>query len=276
MNAMAQTGFTTRLMYNMVSLQEVTLDYSASSAEVPTGGVRVNIIPREGGNTFNGTFFTNFANSGMQSNNLTDDLRAAGLRTPDAVRRLLDVNAGAGGPLRRDKLWLFVAGLYMGSQLNVADMWANQNANNPNAWTYVPDLGRPAVKDTHYQGGDLRLTWQISPRNKLGIMMAEQTGCTCVGQVSATLAPEADLKERYPIQRRQIADWSSPVTSRLLLEGGFAKHYGRSIRVPPADTSPQMISVVEQSTGLRYRSNDAYISTPTATKSATWTTGGSR
>ena len=264
MNAMAQTGFTTRLMYNMVSLQEVTLDYSANSAEVPTGGVRVNIIPREGGNTFNGTFFTNFANGAMQGNNLTDDLVAAGLRTPDAVRRLFDVNVGAGGPLRRDKVWVFVAGLYMGSQLNVADMWTNQNANNPNAWTYVPDLSRPAVKDTHYTGGDGRLTWQISPRNKLGITIAEQTGCSCVAQVSAILAPEADLKERYPLQRRQMLDWSSPVTSRLLLEAGFAKHYGRSIRVQAPGTSAQMISVVEQSSGLRYRANDAYVNGPNA------------
>src|SRR5688500_3716773 len=40
MNAMASQGFTTRLLYSMASLQEVTLDYSANTAEVPTGGVR--------------------------------------------------------------------------------------------------------------------------------------------------------------------------------------------------------------------------------------------
>ena len=43
MNAMASQGFTTRLIYSMASLQEVTLDYSANTAEVPTGGVRINI-----------------------------------------------------------------------------------------------------------------------------------------------------------------------------------------------------------------------------------------
>ena len=61
MNAMASQGFTTRLIYSMASLQEVTLDYSGNTAEVPTGGVRINIIPREGGNTFNGTFFSSIA-----------------------------------------------------------------------------------------------------------------------------------------------------------------------------------------------------------------------
>jgi carboxypeptidase family protein len=262
MNAMASQGFTTRLIYSMASLQEVTLDYSANTAEVPTGGVRINIIPREGGNTFNGTFFASLATSAMQANNLTDELQAQGLRTPDAVRKLWDVNPGFGGPLRRDKVWFYVSGLYSGSQLDVADMFFNRNANNPNAWTYDPDLSRPAFKDTHYQGGDARLTWQISPRHKLGILIADQAGCTCVGVVSATVAPEADIRERFPIQRRQLLDWTSPVTSRLLLEAGGANHYGRSIRLPSFESSPQMITVNEQSTGLRYRSADNFRNGP--------------
>ena len=262
MNAMASQGWTTRLIYNMASLQEVTLDYSANTAEVPTGGVRINIIPREGGNTFNGTFFTSVANGAMQAGNFTDALRSQGLRTPDAVKKLFDVNPGFGGPLRRDKVWFYGSGLYTISQLTVADMFFNRNANNPNAWTFDPDLARPAFKDTHYQGGDLRVTWQISPRNKLGILLADQNGCTCVGVVSATVAPEADIRERFPIQRRQLADWTSPVTSRFLLEAGGANHYGRSIRVPSPLTSPQMITVNEQSTGLRYRSADNFRNGP--------------
>jgi hypothetical protein len=262
MNAMASNGFTTRLIYSMASLQEVTLDYSANSAEVPTGGVRINIIPREGGNTFNGTFFGSIATSGMQASNLTDDLRGQGLRTPDAVRKLWDVNPGFGGPIKRDKVWFYVSGLYNGSQLDVADMWFNKNANNPNVWTFEPDLNRPAYKDTHYQGGDARLTWQVSPRNKIGILVADQSGCTCVGVVSATVAPEADIREEFPIQRRQLVDWTSPVTSRLLLEAGGANHYGRSVRLPSLDTSPAMVTVNEQSTGLRYRAADNFRNGP--------------
>src|SRR5256714_236438 len=159
MNAMASTGVTTRLVYSMASVQEVTLDYSANTAEVPTGGVRINIVPREGGNTLNGTFFGSIATHGMQAGNLTDALRGQGLRTPDAVRRLWDVNPGFGGPIRRNKIWFYVSALYSGSQLDVADMFFNRNANNPNAWTFDPDLNRPAFKDTHYYGGDAPVTW---------------------------------------------------------------------------------------------------------------------
>lgn len=262
MNAMASTGFTTRLVYSMASVQEVTLDYSANTADVPTGGVRINIVPREGGNTFNGTAFGSIATDAMQANNFTDALRKQGLRTPDAVRKLWDINPGFGGPIRQNKVWFYVSALYSGSQLDVADMFFNKNANNANAWTFDPDLNRPAFKDTHYEGGDARLTWQVSPRNKLGILAADQTGCTCVGVVSATVAPEADIRERYPIQRRQVLDWTSPMTSRLLLEAGIANHFGRSVRLPALDTSPQMITVNEQATGLRYRSADNFRNGP--------------
>ena len=262
MNAMASTGFTTRLIYSMASVQEVTLDYSANTADVPTGGVRINIVPREGGNTFNGTMFASLATHGMQAGNLTDDLRRQGLRTPDAVRKLWDLNPGFGGPIRQNTVWFYVSALYSGSQLDVADMFFNKNANNPNAWTFEPDLDRPAFKDTHYYGGDARLTWQVSPRNKIGILAADQAGCTCVGVVSATIAPEADIRERYPIQRRQVLDWTSPLTSRLLLEAGVANHFGRSIRLRAVDSSPQMITVNEQSTGLRYRGADNFRDGP--------------
>ena len=262
MNAMASTGFTTRLIYSMASVQEVTLDYSGNTAEVPTGGVRINIVPREGGNAFNGTFFASIATHGMQANNLTDDLKNQGLRTPDAVRKLWDFNPGFGGPIRRNKVWFYVSALYSGSQLDVADMFFNKNANNPNAWSYEPDLNRPAFKDTHYYGGDARLTWQVSTRNKLGMLVADQAGCTCVGVVSATVAPEADIRERFPIQRRQVLDWTSPVTNRLLLEAGGANHFGRSVRLRSVDSSPQMITVNEQSTGLRYRAADNFRNGP--------------
>jgi Carboxypeptidase regulatory-like domain len=262
MNAMASTGFTTRLIYSMASVQEVTLDYSGNTAEVPTGGVRINIVPREGGNTFNGTFFGSIATHAMQASNFTDKLRSQGLRTPDAVKKLWDINPGFGGPIRQNKIWFYVSGLYSGSQLDVADMFVNKNANNPNAWTYEADLSRPAIKDTHYEGGDARLTWQVSPRNKIGILAADQMGCTCVGVVSATVAPEADIRERFPIQRRQVLDWTSPVTNRLLLEAGVANHFGRSVRLPALDTSPQMITVNEQTTGLRYRSADNFRNGP--------------
>src|SRR4029078_7171221 len=37
--------------------QEVAVDYGAISAEIAQGGLRINIIPKEGGNSFRGGLF---------------------------------------------------------------------------------------------------------------------------------------------------------------------------------------------------------------------------
>ena len=77
-----------------------------------TGGIRINFTPKDGGNTFNGTFFTSFANSSMQGKQLTDDLRNAGLSAPSTLRRMWEADPGFGGPLIQDKLWFYATYRY--------------------------------------------------------------------------------------------------------------------------------------------------------------------
>src|SRR6185312_5543004 len=55
----------TGLSTNDASTQELSYEFGAISAETSGGGVRVNIIPKEGGNRFSGSGFVNFANDGL-------------------------------------------------------------------------------------------------------------------------------------------------------------------------------------------------------------------
>jgi hypothetical protein len=64
----------------------MVVDISGVSAEQAEGGVRMNLIPREGGNTFRGYFYGAFANSSMQASNFTPDLKARGLGTPNSLK----------------------------------------------------------------------------------------------------------------------------------------------------------------------------------------------
>ena len=68
--------------------------------------------------------------------------------------------------------------------------------------------------------------------------------------VSATVAPEADQRATFPEQQKILFDWTSPLTNRLLLEAAFLQSYGISVRSPIDDINPQMITVVEQSSGV--------------------------
>ena len=85
-------GQASNFLPNMGSAQEVAVDFSSGTADQATGGVRINIIPREGGNQFTGSLFATGANSGFQADNYTDELQARGLRTPNSVKMNYDIN----------------------------------------------------------------------------------------------------------------------------------------------------------------------------------------
>ena len=66
------------------------------SAEQDAGGVRSNLIPREGGNTFKGVVFGNYTNSSLNSRQRVGRAEAPGLQS-NSVDRLYDFNPSAGG-----------------------------------------------------------------------------------------------------------------------------------------------------------------------------------
>src|SRR5712671_1538019 len=98
-----QTGF----YFNDGLMEEISYQTSSLPAEAPVGGVQINMIPHDGGNTFHGSLFSTAANSGMQANNLDADLVALGFKAQNRVQSVYDINATLGGPVRRDHLWFF-------------------------------------------------------------------------------------------------------------------------------------------------------------------------
>jgi hypothetical protein len=253
------------------SAAEIAVDTSSLSADQATGGVRINFIPKDGGNTFgNSTFFT-FANQSMQGNNYTDALKAAGLATPTQIDSNWDLNESLGGPLRKDKVWFWFSTRFNRSNA-FAGVFANANAYNPNAWTYVPDTSNPAENRGKVQQNNLRITWQATPKIKIAGEQKVDTWCNCPMYISATRAPEAANDRRFPRLRQEHVEFTSPVTDRFLLEfvgmhlferwGNMdlrSTDNGGSLDAANAAAIQNMISVTEQSSGLIYRS---YAATP--------------
>src|SRR5688572_1916846 len=103
------TGWSSNMLPNMGSTQEVAVDYSSASAESISGGLQINMIPKTGGNKFSGSLFATAVNESFQGENNTDALRARGLRTPNSLKQQYDINPGLGGPIRADKLWFYTS-----------------------------------------------------------------------------------------------------------------------------------------------------------------------
>jgi hypothetical protein len=79
--------------------EEINPQYSALPAEVETGGVLYNMVPRTGGNEFKAMFFGNFTTSAMASSNATPALIAQGFPSiGGSVDYVTDFNPSLGGP----------------------------------------------------------------------------------------------------------------------------------------------------------------------------------
>jgi hypothetical protein len=240
---------------NLSAYQEVTIDTGAVSAELPTGGVRVNYIPKDGGNRLSGTFVFGFGNGAMQSDNFSDELKAAGLGTPTALKRSYDYNPGLGGPIMRDRLWFHAAYKKQNTEVYPAGIFTNLNADNPDAWTYAPDLSSRPFNSVDGSDLHLRLTWQVLPKLKFGFSDQESGYCACSDGIGATTSPEAALHRKSLKQRNLMADWTAPLTGNLLVDGAFINRHQDQVRtVPLGHENPAMISVTEQAlSNLVYR-----------------------
>ena len=116
-----------------------------------------------------------------------------------------------------------------------AGLYENKNINNPNAWTFEPDTTRPVANEQRQPDAQLRLTWQATPRNKIGFTSSNTTYCFCPSSASATTAREASSHADYPEQRLIAGDWTMPATDRLLFDvkGQFTERKA-TVRPRPA------------------------------------------
>jgi len=207
--------------------QEVVFSLTGGLGEATTGGPQMNIVGKQGGNEFHGTIFVSGTGSALQGSNLSTDVRLRGLTATNSIRKLWETNLALGGPIVRDKLWFFGTYRNMVSRQNVASMWVNKNAGDPTKWTYDPDLSKQAVGDGTWNQGNLRLTWQLTPRDKIIVFSSLQYSCincivggdgTGLGFGASISSPEGTMtNENHPSMMTQVS-WQSAVTSRLLLE----------------------------------------------------------
>jgi hypothetical protein len=203
---------------NASGTAEFAIDVSGVDAQAATGGVRVNFIPRDGGNRFSGTIAGSYSKGSFASDNYTGtDVQQRGLAAPSTIKGNGEFNPGVGGPLKKDKLWFFVSGKYVYADNFVAGMFFNENANKPNEFRYVRS-SRQAILHQDQQIFQTRFTYQANQKNKFGVTFDQEAYCGCPFGTTATISPDGSQDRRFPNQRFVTADWTSPVTNRLLLE----------------------------------------------------------
>jgi len=267
---------TTTLTLSDGNFEEYVIDTAAKSAESQTGGVRINMIPRQGGNTFNGALFANVAVVDWQADNLSDELKQKGLKDPNKLKSLWSINPTFGGPIKKDKLWFFAGFGYNRVDQYVAGLYLTKD---PTVWGYVPDVAQQAVSDEYEHDETVHLTWQATPRNKITAYYAHGFSCHCHALVGSPVAgparaPEASILAKIPTNLYQ-ATWTSPFNSRLLFEAGAAYVVQNfSDRNQPESVAPR---IVDTGINLSYRAGDvnfdAHVPLWTSRGSVNYVTG---
>jgi len=259
-------GGVSSVVYNTTDVTEIQVQISGGLGENETGGPRMNIIPRSGGNRYSGQAFFSTAGEWSRSENIDDELRAFGITRGPTIKAQYDTSGSYGGPIKRDRLWFYGSvRTFSSARIEETSIKGNLNAGDPNSWLFKLD---PSVEEVrNVQSRDIfsgRLTGQLG-KHRISFSRenqyrcdgstlrpdatdgCRQRGANWSGLGSLTTSPEA-VAEYFPQPYYTTqATWTMPMTNRLLLEAGFSRlKYEPVFGRPAPDTIFDMIPVSEQ------------------------------
>jgi hypothetical protein len=236
-NNLCGSGQYSGFYMNDAAVEEVTFTTGAESAEMATGGLRINSTPKDGGNTFSGSFFAYGAGDSLQADNRSDAVKAANIALP-SIAYTWQVNPSFGGPIVRNKAWFYLTYKYEDNKTYVA---SSRFAD-----------GSPAFRQSmgNYTAVG-RLTWQASSRDKIRFYVDRQFNGEFYNGFNTlpSTTPEASTDAFGRGWVTQLK-WTQTTTNRLLLEAGLTSYnqpYEQNYR---PEVGPRDLGRLEQTTNI--------------------------
>ena len=242
------------------AIEELVYDTGGQGAEFASSGVRMNMIPKEGSNRFVAEGIIYASNKHFESNNITPELAATGLKYAYNLYSY-DFNPVAGGPIRKDKLWYFVSFSANESDSEVLDIYFKPNepstpencrdrpVNDPSQWC-------PATTGAPFNTSEtVRITHQVTSKHKLrysfdNTKFVQYRGNFTTG--GTKVSPEASwYLPLYPTYLAQVK-YTAPLTNRLLVEAGASFERGDFKTVFQPANSPTAIALWDLGTSWIY------------------------
>ena len=196
---------------NPMLAAETSYTTSGQGAETQTGGLRINMIPNEGGNQFSGNWFTGFTPGNWQAKNLPQAAAVQGIQQPTGVSLIYDNNGAIGGPVFRDRLWFFSTGRWNGVN--------NEITNSVN-----PD-GSQGLDNNTIHSANVRLTWQMTQQHKFSAMFDKVRKRRFSQHGPGTDLNTAASSWTSPHYDTGTAKWTGTLSNRMLAEFGFSLIY---------------------------------------------------
>ena len=236
LNNLCANGAYSGVYWNDGSFQEFSFVTGADSAEMGQGGMRVNMVPKDGGNAFKGQVFGNYTPSSWSADNCgspgigvtctrsnlsgdtTFNKTNNFLTNVSQLTKNYDFNPNVGGPLARDRAWFYASFRYLGVNKTVSDSFYNASGS---PFRYVADTSQPGIDDGHIRSVTGRLTTQLSQRDKVSYYHDQQDKVRGHWGIASNIPPEASAIQATPTSFVSVSKWTRPQTNKLLLEAGL-------------------------------------------------------
>ena len=240
--------------------QEISYDTGAQSAEVGQGGLRVNMIPREGGNQFSGIFFIQGANGPLASDNRSDEVKQF-IPEPLGLAYTYEVNPSVGGPIKRDKIWFYFT----------------YKLQDTKSYTTLPDRSQGTQQNWPNYSYVTRVTWQATARDKFRVYVDKQMNGQRYEGLGATTTLEASHQLWTPRGMTPQFKWMQTTTNKLMLEAGITMYDLNFRREPQPGVGPLDLPRFEISnsvnSGTYAGTMDSWTKNYTSVASASYVTG---
>jgi hypothetical protein len=208
--------------------QEMVYQTGGGNVDAPTGGVKINLVPKEGGNRFSGSLFEGYETKNLQASNGNDFLYTHGVTSLDQIGTYNDTNFTVGGPIAKDKLWFFGSGRLFTVNKPIASTVVSDGTSAGVLKCYNnPGTCAQGVDPQHQYSALARFTWQMSPRNKLSAYMDRIHKVRGAAMNPGDDQTTASVVWNSPNYSTATVKWTSTVSSRLLVEAGYSTNIER-------------------------------------------------
>ena len=217
------------------AIEEIVYDVGAQGAKYAFSGVRMNMIPKEGGNRTSIEGIAYGSRETFESDNL-GELKNAPYNFKFAPQEFFfDFNPVIGGPIKENKLWYFGSVSGNRSNTRILDTYfkpyepstpancQDKPVDDPSQWCQADTGAVLNLSET------VRVTHQVTPRHKLRYSFDNSRLDNLRGNYTtagAKASPEASWQlPLYPTWLAQVK-WTAPLTNRLLIEAGYSYQRG--------------------------------------------------
>jgi hypothetical protein len=137
---MSATG-ASPMYYDFDMFQEMQVTTGGADASQQTGGVGINFVTKSGTNRFKGMGRLYNTNDKFEADNVSDEIRAAGAGSGAPIQNINDFGVEAGGPILRDKLWIWGSYGKQDVKVGVVGFYKKE----PRCMPVDPNTGRTAT-----------------------------------------------------------------------------------------------------------------------------------